>query len=136
MKVQLLGNALADTPARDDARIPLFLAAAGMRSDEFARGVIEPLLRQQFFSPVSPLVGRDGEIAAETKSDGDDENGSDQAEGPIQAANHPTGGDGVDLGELMIRLDRLDESLRYLRIARRLEKCPPAARKSAARSQR
>ena len=48
VKVQLLGNALADTPARDDARIPLFLAAAGLHSDEFARGVIEPLLRQQF----------------------------------------------------------------------------------------
>ena len=43
MKVQLLGNALADSPARDDARIPLFMAAAGIHSDELARGVIEPL---------------------------------------------------------------------------------------------
>ena len=50
VKVQLLANALADTPARDDARIPLFQAAAGMHSDEFARGVIEPLLRRQFLS--------------------------------------------------------------------------------------
>src|SRR4029077_8863004 len=50
VKAQLLGNALADTPARDDARVPLFLAAASMHSDEFARGVIEPLLPRQFLN--------------------------------------------------------------------------------------
>jgi len=124
VKAQLLGNALADTPARHDARIPLFLTAAGMHSDEFARGVIEPLLRQQFFSSVSPLVGRDGEIAAETNSDGDDENGSGQAEGPFKLAIIQQAQIVRSLGELMIRLDRLDESLRYLRIARKLEKVP------------
>jgi cellulose synthase operon protein C len=124
VKAQLLGNALADTPARHDARIPLFLTAAGMHSDEFARGVIEPLLRQQFFSSVSPLVGRDGQIAAETNSDGDDENGSGQAEGPFKLAIIQRAQIVRSLGELMIRLDRLDESLRYLRIARKLEKVP------------
>ena len=66
MKVQLLGNALADTPARDDARIPLFLAAAGLHSDEFARGVIEPLLRQQFFRSVLAEATREEEIIRET----------------------------------------------------------------------
>ncbi len=30
-RIQLLSNALADTPARDDARIPLFQAAAALR---------------------------------------------------------------------------------------------------------
>ena len=89
-----------------------------------ARGVIEPLLRQQFFSSVSPLVGRDGQIAAETNSDGDDENGSGQAEGPFKLAIIQQAQIVRSLGELMIRLDRLDESLRYLRIARKLEKVP------------
>jgi tetratricopeptide (TPR) repeat protein len=53
IKFRLLRNALADTPTRDDARIPLFLAAARERSDQFARGVIEPLLHQQFLSRVA-----------------------------------------------------------------------------------
>jgi hypothetical protein len=124
VKVQLLSNSLADTPARDDARIPLFQAAARMHSDEFARGVIEPLLRHQFFSSVSPLIGRDAEIAAETNNDADDENGASQAEGPFKLAIIQQAQIVRSLGELMIRLDRLDESLRYLRIARKLERVP------------
>ena len=122
VKVQLLGNALADTPARDDARIPLFQAAAGLHSDEFARGVIEPLLRQLFFSPVSPLVSRQGEITPESNNDVEDENVPGQLDSPFKL---PTAQQiARTLADLMIRLDRLDEALRYLRVAKRLEKAP------------
>jgi cellulose synthase operon protein C len=124
VKVHLLSNALADTSARDDARIPLFQAAAGMHSDEFARAMIEPLVRQQFFTSISPLVGRDGNIAAETNNDADDESGRGQAEGPFKLPIMQQAQIVRSLGELMIRLDRLDESLHYLRIARTLEKAP------------
>jgi hypothetical protein len=96
VKVQLLGDALADSPARDDARIPLFMAAAGIQSDELARGVIEPLLGQQLFSPATTIVQQ------------------------AQVAR--------TLGDLSIRLNRLDDALRYLRAARQLEKTPALRR--------
>jgi hypothetical protein len=127
IKVQLLGNALSDTPARCDARIPVFEAAAGMRSDEFARGVIEPLLSQRFFSPVSPPVTREGEIP-ETNNDAADDNVAGELDGPLKLPTAQQAQVARALGELMVRLDRLDEALRYLRVARKLEKAP-ASRK-------
>jgi predicted Zn-dependent protease len=120
VKVQLLGHALADTPARDDARIPLFQAAAGMRSDEFARGVIEPLLSQRFFSPVSPPVTREGEIP-ETNNNAADDNVEGELDIPLKLPTAQQAQVARTLGELMMRLDRLDEALRYLRVARKLE---------------
>ncbi len=122
VKVQLLGNALADTPTRDDARIPLFQAAAGLRSDEFARGVIESLLRQQFLGSVSPLGSREEEITPEANNTADDENVPSQAGNPFKVPTAQQGQVARTLGDLMIRLDRLDEGLRYLRIAHKLEK--------------
>ncbi len=122
VKVQLLGNALADTPARDDARIPLFLAAAALHSDEFARGVIESLLRQQFFRSVPPPASPEGEIIREPDNDTDEGNTPGPVDSPFklpvpqQAAR--------TLGDLMIRLNRLDDALRYLRVAQRLETAP------------
>ena len=124
VKVQLLGNALADTPAHDDARIPLFLAAVGLRSDEFARGVIEPLLRQQFFSQGSTPPSREGEITAESNDGTDDENVSGHAGNPFKLPSAQQAQIARTLGNLMMRLDRLDEALRYLRVARSLEKAP------------
>ena len=124
VKVQLLRNALADTPARDDARIPLFQAAAGLHSDEFARAVIEPLLRRQFLSSISRPVSRQGEQMVEANNDAADEN----VPGPMDDAfKLPTAQQAqvaITLGELMIRLNRMDEALRYLQVARRLEKAP------------
>ena len=122
MKIQLLGNALADTPARDDARIPLFLASAGLHSDEFARGVIEPLLRQHLFSPRLAASSRAGETTAEPNSDTDEENVSGPADSPFKLPGTQKAQVARTLGDLMIRLDRLDEGLRYLRVARALEK--------------
>jgi hypothetical protein len=124
VKVQLLGNALADTPARDDARVPLLQAAAGLHSDEFARGVIEPLLRQQFFSPVSPLVSRQGEITPESNNDVEDENVPGQVDSSFKLPTRQQAQVARTFGDLMIRLDRLEEALRYLREAKRLEKAP------------
>jgi len=123
VKVQLLGNAMADTPARDDARIPLFLAAAALRSDEFARGVIEPLLRQQFFSPGSTPSSREGEIT-EPNNGTDDEDLSGNADNPFKLPGAQNAQLARTLGDLMIRLDLLDDALRYLRLAHALEKAP------------
>ena len=124
VKVQLLGNALADTPARDDARIPLFLAAAGLHSDEFARGVIEPLIRQQFLRSGSPVASREDEIIRETDNDNDDENVPGQLDNPFKLPTAQQAQVARTLGDLMIRLNRLDDALRYLRVAQKLETAP------------
>jgi tetratricopeptide (TPR) repeat protein len=124
VKVQLLGNALADTPARDDARIPLFLAAAGLHSDEFARGVIELLLRQQIFRSVPPPVTREGEIIRETDNDTDEGNTPGQVDSPFKLPVAQQAQVARTLGDLMVRLNRLDDALRYLRVAQRLETAP------------
>jgi predicted Zn-dependent protease len=121
VKVQLLGNALADTPARDDARIPLFLAAASLHSDEFSRGVLEPLLRQQFFRSAAPPSSREEEIGRENN---DDENTLGQADNAFKLTIAKQAQVARTLGDLMIRLDRLDDALRYLRVAQRLETAP------------
>jgi cellulose synthase operon protein C len=124
VKVQLLGNALADTPARDDARIPLFLAAAGLHSDEFARGVIESLLRQQFFRSVTPQATRGGEIIGETDNDTDEGSMPGQVDSPFKLPVAQQAQVARTLGDLMIRLNRLDDALRYLQVAQKLETAP------------
>jgi hypothetical protein len=130
IKVQLLANALADTPARDDARVPLFLATAGLHSDEFARGVIEPLLRQQFFrQPVTPLATREGEIIGGTDNDTNDENVPGQADSPFKLPVAQQAQVATTLGDLMTRLNRLDDALRYLRVAQKLETAPAIRKK-------
>jgi cellulose synthase operon protein C len=124
VKIQLLENALADTPARDDARIPLFVAAAGMHSDELARAVIEPLLRQQLFRPNSPVTTREEEIIRETNNGNDDESVPTPEDSPFKLPVAQQVQVAKILGDLMIRLNRLDDALRYLRVAQRLETAP------------
>jgi hypothetical protein len=125
VKVQLLGNALADTPVRDDARIPLFLAAAGLHSDEFARGVLEPLLGPQVFRSVSPPPStREGEIIRETDNDTDEASAPGQVDSPFKLLVAQQSQVARTLGDVMIRLNRLDDALRYLQVAQRLETAP------------
>ena len=126
IRVQLLRNALADTPARDEARIPLFQAAAGLRSDEFARGVIEPLLLRQFLNRAPPAVPRGEEAitSSDDESDSDAGTASTQAQSPFKLPASQQAQVARSLGELMARLNRLDEALRYLAIARKLETAP------------
>ena len=121
VKVRLLGNALADTPARDDARIPLFLAAAATHADELARGVIEPLLQRQFLNSIPTAPAAEQEIIA-SNDDAEDQNAAGQIENPFKLPIAQQALVANTLGEVMIRLDRLDEALRYLRVAHRLEK--------------
>jgi tetratricopeptide (TPR) repeat protein len=124
-RIQLLGNALADTPARDDARIPLFKAAAGLHSDELVLAVTDPLRHQQFFSiPALPALD-DEEI---TGYEGEDEAGDqDVPVGAMSALKLPVTQRAQiawTLGEVMARLNRLNEAMSYLQIARKLEKTP------------
>ena len=96
----------------------------GLHSDEFARGVIEPLLRQQFFRQPVTLATREGEIIHETSNDSDDVNVSAQADSPFRLPVAEQAQVATTLGDLMIRLNRLDDALRYLRVAQKLETGP------------
>ncbi len=48
IKIQLLSQCVIDFPRRDEARVPLFQAAAAANSNEFALGIMEPLFQTQF----------------------------------------------------------------------------------------
>ena len=52
------------------------------------------------------------------------------------AADRTAGAGCKTLGEAMVRLNRLDEALRYLRVARRLETAPVAGKEISRRSRR
>ncbi len=132
-KVQLLGNALADTPLRDDARVPLFLALAAARSDEFARGVIEPLLtrssrnrftRVGFAEEDSVTPGRGGE---------EDDAHSASLPSSLRVDTAQPSQVSLVLAEVLIRTDRMDEALPYLQNARRLEETPARRQQIGAR---
>jgi hypothetical protein len=129
---QLLGNALADTPARDDARVPLFLALAAARSDEFARGVIEPLLGRQFLSRVTPTpVAEDEAVTSERGSEDDD--ASALPPSPLRLSSAQQFQVALTLADVLIRIARLDEALPYLQIAHKLEKVPVRRQQIATR---
>jgi len=91
--------------------------------------VIEPLLQQQFFRQPVTLATREGEIIHETSNDSDDVNVSAQADSPFRLPVTEQAKVATTLGDLMIRLNRLDDALRYLRVAQKLETAPALRKK-------
>lgn len=129
LKLRLLGNALADTPARDDARIPAFHAAAALRQNEYALAIIAELLRQQhLLRAPTPKTNEEEAIieAGETETPaGYNERESSRPViasatlSPLEQAQFLR-----SVGEVMSELNRLDEALPYLQLAEKLEKAP------------
>ena len=124
VKFQLLENALSDTPTRDDARIPLFFAAAGVQSDQFARAVMEPLLRQQYQGRVPPLTTREDEFITSETDNAANESITGWLATSLSLAPAPQSRVAWTLAEVSARIDRLTEGLSYLQIAHQLEKTP------------
>jgi len=125
-KLQPLGKALADTPARADARIPLFKAAESIHSDELALLAIDPFLRDLLLRRTSPDESGDEEIV----SSGDTEAESGDEETPAQAYTaaklSPAEQAQISLvvSNALVRLHRWNEALPYLQLAQKLEKAP------------
>ena len=119
-EVQILSNALADTPARDDARIPLFLAAASVHSDEFALASIEQMLRAQRIPQVVPRFTHDqgGLVSSEEDSE-DQEAAPGYAPVKFQLTQQAQLAHSVAL--VLMRLHRFAKALAYLQAAQRLE---------------
>ena len=121
--VQILSNALGDTPARDDARIPLFHAAASLHSDEFALASLGQILRHQ---RVRQVVSRDTGSEAEMLSSEEDteerEASPQYASVTFQVAQQAQLAQSI--GVVLLRLHNLPEALGYFRTALELEKNP------------
>jgi len=134
-KLQLLSYCANDFPRRDEARVPLFQAAASLRSDEFALGVLEPLLRAQFLGSTAPLAAYSEEEQI-VGSDNDEEDESDGTSTPVTPSARLSRTQRAQvaqmIGETMARLNRLPEAVSYFEIARRSQSSP-AARKDLAR---
>ena len=140
-KLQLLSHCVIDFPRRDEARVPLFQAAASMHSDEFAIGVLGPLLHTQFLGGAArstPDFNSEDEqiISSDTGSDdeeateGDDSNNSVTPSPRLSRAQQAQVAQMI--GETMARLNRLPDAVSYFEIARRSQ-TSPAARKDLAR---
>jgi predicted Zn-dependent protease len=132
-RLQLLSHCVIDFPRRDEARVPLFQAAASLRSDEFAVAVLEPLLQKQFLGSVAPSAANSDEEQI-ISSENDDENESE----PINIAIRPSlkisraqeAQLAQTIGETMRRLNRLSDAVSYFEVARRLEDSPELRRES------
>jgi predicted Zn-dependent protease len=127
VKLQLFGNALAEIAARDDARLPLFHAAAGLRLDELALASIEHLLRDQvFFREQVNESSEEEEIVSSDDIETEADTGEEAR--PVFALTKLASVQQVQLarsvGEAMVRLNRVSEALRYLQFAAKLEKTP------------
>jgi hypothetical protein len=126
-KLQLLENALADTAARDDARIPLFNVAAGQHSDEFALASIEKLLHDQLLLRSTRTAGNEEEeilSSEETSTEADEEESSTPEVTRTKLSPSQQAQISRTVGEVMDRLNRLNQALPYLQLAQKLEKAP------------
>ncbi len=134
VKLQLLGKALADTPSRDDARIPLFLTATGLHEDEFAFASIEQVLRDQMVRRAHAVVSNEEE---ESVTSGEEAPNREQAGmiSPVLAKLFLEQRMQVlwSAGEALIRLARLNDSLPYLQSAQKLEKDSARQKQMSAR---
>jgi hypothetical protein len=129
VRLQLLGNALTDTAARDDARIPVFHAAAGLNQNEYALAAIEQLLRQQHLlrvpvrenSEEEEIVSDDG---AEQDGDAGEDDTSTRVFPGTKLSHLQQAQVTRAVGEVMIKLNRFNEALPYLQLTQKLEKTP------------
>jgi len=131
LKMEILAKALADSPAREEARVPFFEAAVTMPDDELALASIEQLLQRGTLVQRAPRDRSDQEmIGSEEENDA----GQGEAETPRnlvqQSSQQPLLAREVALA--MIRLERLDEAVSYLQTAQRIEKSPAEKKRIAA----
>ena len=127
-KLDLLSHCITDFPRRDEARIPLFQAAASQRSDEFAVGVLQPMMRGQFLGNDNP-ESEESQIISDDRSENTGDFITFLPGTKLSRAQQAQ--IAQQLADVVARLDRHSESISYYNAARRLE-TSPAARKQLA----
>ena len=129
-KIQMLSHCVIDFPRRDETRVPLFQAAVTAQSNEYALGVMEPLLQTQFLRSAVPDRGDEQEQIINSD---DDEDTSDQSSAPATAAAKLSRAQQAMvaqmIGDTMTHLHRLADAVSYYQSARQLETAP-AVRKT------
>jgi hypothetical protein len=132
-KMEVLAKALADSPSREDARVPFFRAAFSIPEDERALASIEQLLQRRQLGRVAPANPNDEEILGTEEtytSQGEVEASPGLALQPSQQAELAH-----EVALAMLRLDHLDEAASYLQIAQKLEKSPAELKRISAQLQ-
>ena len=135
-KLELLSHCIIDFPRRNEARIPLFRAAYAMQSNEYALGVMEPLIQTQFLRASvpngTPLGAEDEKV---TGSDSEEDAG-DESTAPGTASSRVSRAQQAQvaqmIGDTMVRLDRIADAVSYYQSAWKLESAP-AVRKQLSR---
>ena len=125
-KVQLLSMALADTPARGDARVPLFKAAERLHSDQIALLALEPLLREQLLQRGSNNENNEEDIVSsgEVEASAGDEETPAETHAAMKLSPAEQAQISQAVANALVRLHRWNEALPYLRAAQKLEKAP------------
>ena len=123
VKMEVLAKALADSPSREDARVPFFRAAISIPADELALSSIEQLLQKRLLGGVATGNSTDEEIIG---ADEDTDAGQAEVHTPSNLALPPSQQSQLahEVALAMIRLDRLGEAASYLKTAQKLEKLP------------
>jgi predicted Zn-dependent protease len=118
-RTQLLSHCITDFPQREEARVPLFKAAAAATSDEYALGVVEPLFMAQFLRNYIPQPGGEDE---EIISSGDEEDESGITGTPATKLTRSEQAEVARMiADTMSRLGRYADALSYYQTARKLE---------------
>jgi predicted Zn-dependent protease len=125
-KLEPLSKALADSPARGDARIPLFKAAESFHSDGLALLAIEPLLREPWLQRSSRKESNEEEIVSsgDAETDSSDEKAPTETYEAAKLSLAEQAQISLAVANALVRLDRSSEALPYLLVAQRLEKAP------------
>ncbi|MGA2346272.1 MAG: hypothetical protein ABSF93_09720, partial [Candidatus Sulfotelmatobacter sp.] len=129
-KLRLLSHCIIDFPRRDEARVPLFQAAATANANEYAVGVMESLLQTQFLRDTAAVTGNENENEeAQIASSGyEEEDSDDEANAQAAVATKLSRAQQAEvaqmLGDTMSRLNRLDDAVAYYDSARRVESSP------------
>jgi cellulose synthase operon protein C len=130
-KLRLLSHCITDFPRRDEARVPLFQAAAAANANEYALGVMELMFQTQFLRNEVAAAGNEEEQIV--SSGYEEEENADESNAPVNAALKLSRAQQARaaqlIGDTMIRVGRLADALAYYDNARRLESSP-AVRKT------
>jgi predicted Zn-dependent protease len=120
-KMAILAKALADSPSREDARVPFFRAVISIPADELALSSIEQLLQKRLLGRVAQGNSGDEETIG---TDEETDSGQAEVQTPSNLALPRSQQSQLarEVALAMIRLERLDEAASYLKIAQKLEK--------------
>jgi len=134
VRIQILTHCIADFPQREDARVPLFRAAAAAQSNEFALAVIDPLLQGTLLRDNNARDALDEIVASEDEDDANDRASSysDSVITSTRLSRSQKAELAQSIGDVDLRLAHLSQSLAHYQLARRLQTAPDA-RKALAR---